>query len=109
MIEWQDTPPKLEPYETIAAEGDWKNFSRTVPKIEVRIGGLLSLERISQDSAAYDKGRDHIRVMEIICAYIRNNSPAQGAVSWHPYEELFTAFSKNLSKKASSSMRMLTL
>ncbi|MBD3804741.1 MAG: pentapeptide repeat-containing protein, partial [Thioclava sp.] len=51
----------------------------TEPNIEVRIGGLLSLERISQDSVAYDKGRDHVRVMEILCAYVRNNAPASGA------------------------------
>ncbi|OOY10965.1 hypothetical protein BMG00_14550 [Thioclava marina] len=52
---------------------------RSEPNIEVRIGGLLSLERISQDSVAYDKGRDHVRVMEILCAYIRNNAPASEA------------------------------
>lgn len=47
------------------------------PNIEVRIGGLLSLERISQDSLHYDKGRDHVRVMEILCAYVRENSNAR--------------------------------
>lgn len=57
------------------AEGE-----RTVPNIEVRIGGLLSLERIAQDSTRYDKGRDHVRVMEILCAYVRENAPASGAV-----------------------------
>lgn len=45
----------------------------TEPNIEVRIGGILALERISQDSA-----RDHIQVMEILCAYIRENAPADG-------------------------------
>ncbi|MDP5308253.1 pentapeptide repeat-containing protein [Paracoccus sp. 2205BS29-5] len=54
----------------------------TAPNLEVRIGGLLSLERIAQDSTAYDKGRDHVRVMEIICAYIRNNAPASDAVEF---------------------------
>ncbi|MGQ0566813.1 MAG: pentapeptide repeat-containing protein [Gemmobacter sp.] len=49
---------------------------QTVPNIEVRIGGILSLERIAQDSCAYDKGRDHVRVMEILCAYVRENAPA---------------------------------
>lgn len=44
------------------------------PNIEVRIGGILSLERIAQDSTSYDAGRDHVRVMEILCAYIRENS-----------------------------------
>lgn len=51
----------------------------TEPNLEVRMGGLLSLERIAQDSTAYDKGRDHVRVMEIICAYIRHNAPASKA------------------------------
>ena len=44
------------------------------PNIEVRIGGILSLERIAQDSTTYDGGRDHVRIMEILCAYIRENS-----------------------------------
>lgn len=59
--------------------GDWQINKRTVPNIEVRIGGLLSLERIAQDSTRYDKGRDHVRVMEILCAYVRENAPASGA------------------------------
>ena len=41
---------------------------RTEPNLEVRIGAILSLERIAQDSA-----RDHIQIMEILCAYIRQN------------------------------------
>jgi uncharacterized protein YjbI with pentapeptide repeats len=49
----------------------------TEPNIEVRIGGLLSLERIAQDSTRYDKGRDHVLVMEILCAYVRENSNAR--------------------------------
>ncbi len=59
--------------------GPWQVVQRTVPNIEVRIGGLLSLERIAQDSTNYDKGRDHVRVMEILCAYVRENAPAEGA------------------------------
>ncbi len=47
------------------------------PNIEVRIGGLLSLQRIAQDSVTYDKGRDHVRMMQILCAYVRNNAPAK--------------------------------
>ena len=45
----------------------------------MRIGGLLSLERIAQDSTQNDKGRDHVRVMEILCAYVRENAPASEA------------------------------
>ncbi len=70
---------------TVKVDGDEK----TVPNIEVRIGGLLSLERIAQDSTRYDQGRDHVRVMEIICAYIRENAPASDAIDfpepeWEP-------------------------
>ncbi|PQO23912.1 hypothetical protein C2I36_05570 [Rhodobacteraceae bacterium WD3A24] len=64
----------------------WQVFSETVPNIEVRIGAILSLERIAQDSTTHDQGRDHVRVMEILCAYIRNNAPADDAKD-HPYGE----------------------
>ncbi|MCW1932999.1 pentapeptide repeat-containing protein [Pararhodobacter zhoushanensis] len=56
----------------------------TKPNLEVRIGAILSLERIAQDSTTHDKGRDHVRVMEILCAYIRENAPASSA-QYHPY------------------------
>lgn len=61
----------------------------TLPNIEVRIGGLLSLERIAQDSVRYDEGRDHVRVMEILCAYVRENAPASEAKQGihHIYEK----------------------
>lgn len=61
-----------------SADGD-KSIERSEPNIEVRIGAILSLERIAQDSTKHDKGRDHVRVMEILCAYIRENAPASGA------------------------------
>ena len=41
----------------------------TVPNLEVRIGAIYALERISQDSA-----RDHWQVMEILTAYLRQNA-----------------------------------
>lgn len=44
---------------------------RTEPNIEVRIGAIFALERVSQDSE-----RDHIQIMEILCAYIRENAAA---------------------------------
>jgi len=49
----------------------------TLPNIEVRIGAILSLERIAQASTTHDRGRDHVRVMEILCAYVRENSNAR--------------------------------
>ena len=56
-----------------AVEGLGKNKENDKPVIEVRIGALLALERIAQDSI-----RDHISVMEILCAYIQENSPITG-------------------------------
>ncbi len=41
----------------------------TEPNLEVRIGAIYSLERIAQDS-----DRDHIQIMEILCAYVRENA-----------------------------------
>ena len=64
----------------------------TEPNIEVRIGAILSLERIAQDSTTHDHGRDHVRVMEILCAYIRENAPASKAKDhdfgeWEPMKD----------------------
>ena len=42
----------------------------TDANIEVRLGAVYALERLSQDS-----DRDHIQIMEILCAYIRTNAP----------------------------------
>lgn len=42
----------------------------TLPNLEVRIGSIYALERIARDSP-----RDHINIMEILCAYIRHNAP----------------------------------
>ena len=57
--------------------GKWDVVEETLPNLEVRMGAILSLERIAQDSTANDNGRDHVRVMEILCAYIRENSNAR--------------------------------
>lgn len=61
------------------ADGKDVTIEETQPNIEVRIGAILSLERIAQDSTIHDKGRDHVRVMEILCAYVRENSNARKA------------------------------
>ena len=51
-----------------------KTVETTEPNIEVRLGGIYALERISKDSLP-----DHIQIMEILCAYVRENAPASGA------------------------------
>ncbi|WP_282076367.1 pentapeptide repeat-containing protein [Epibacterium ulvae] len=43
---------------------------RTEPNIEVRIGSILALERIARQNLDF-----HIQIMEILCAYVRQNAP----------------------------------
>lgn len=74
IIQWQNEDVNLEGTETVGVEGAWQVFKETSPNIEVRTGGILSLERIAQDSIRFDNGRDHVRIMEILCAYIRENT-----------------------------------
>ncbi|MCC5957993.1 MAG: pentapeptide repeat-containing protein [Rhodobacteraceae bacterium] len=66
----QSVVEHLGAVKTVLVDG----VAQSVPNIEVRIGAILSLERIAQDSTRHDKGRDHVRVMEILCAYIRENT-----------------------------------
>ena len=59
----------------------------TEPNLEVRIGAIYALERIAQDSL-----RDHIQIMEILCAYIRENSNATAPENfpleaWEPLKD----------------------
>src|SRR5829696_368599 len=46
-------------------------------KLEIRLGGIYALERIAGDSLAMENlpGRDYSTVMEVITAYVRENSP----------------------------------
>jgi hypothetical protein len=92
VIEWEGEALVRHETETIVETGEWKVFSETVPNLEVRIGAILSLERIAQDSTRHDSGRDHVRVMEILCSYIRHNAPARVAENhsfgeWEPLPE----------------------
>lgn len=77
---------------TVKRAVDGKTVETTEPNLEVRIGAILSLERIAQDSTNHDRGRDHVRVMEILCAYIRHNAPAKDArdfplPDWEPLKD----------------------
>lgn len=44
------------------------------PNLEVRIGSIFALERIARENPDF-----HVQVMEILCAYVRLNSPVIGA------------------------------
>ncbi|WP_293448356.1 pentapeptide repeat-containing protein [Planktotalea sp.] len=52
--------------------GDWQVFKETVPNLEVCIGSIYALERIAKENEAY-----HVQVMEILCAYVRQNAPTE--------------------------------
>lgn len=51
------------------ADGRLRVVETTVPNLEVRLGAIYALERIAKDSE-----RDHVTIMEILCAYIRENA-----------------------------------
>ncbi|AUR11904.1 putative low-complexity protein [Phaeobacter inhibens] len=57
----------------------------TEPNLEVRIGALYGLERIAHDSL-----RDHLQIIEIIYAYVRNNARSDHAPKpfYEEYQEL---------------------
>lgn len=59
---------------TVKVLEDGKTVERTEPNLEVRLGAIYALERIAQDSE-----RDHIPIMETLCAYVRENSNARKA------------------------------
>ncbi|WP_424964499.1 pentapeptide repeat-containing protein [Dinoroseobacter sp. S375] len=54
---------------TQGADGEARVVERSAPNIEVRVGAILSLERISISNPP-----DHVRIMEILCAYVRENA-----------------------------------
>ena len=74
-LEWKGTPLTLPEGAEVTRRDEWKVFSETLPNLEVRIGAVLALERLSQQNDDL-----HVQIMQILCAYIRENSPASGAV-----------------------------
>ena len=64
----------------------------TEPNLEARIGAIYALERLSQYSE-----RDHIQIMEILCAYIRMNAGRKDVAlpEGEPTPEDWRAWAKN--------------
>ncbi|MDX1557764.1 MAG: pentapeptide repeat-containing protein [Marinobacter sp.] len=58
--------------QTVTKGDERVNWEEEQPNIEVRLGGLYTLQRISEDSLP-----DHVRVVETMCAYVRLNSLSQ--------------------------------
>jgi uncharacterized protein YjbI with pentapeptide repeats len=79
----QDRPAPASDTQTMTLGSKWPASSvkldygvealsheQTVPNIEVRIGAIYALERIAKHNLD-----EHIQIMEILCAYVRENAP----------------------------------
>lgn len=75
-FEFKDDPVfDPESHDLIEAEtGGWEPIQQQAPNLEVRIGSIFALERIARENPDF-----HVQVMEILCAYVRLNSPVIGA------------------------------
>jgi hypothetical protein len=88
----QDTRENSEENLHLAREGQiTERFTRAIDqlgatdeannkKLEIRLGGIYALERIAVDSLAMEDspGRDYSTVMEVLTAYVRENTQAPG-------------------------------
>ncbi|WP_238364576.1 pentapeptide repeat-containing protein [Mesobacterium pallidum] len=74
QIEYQGEPFTPAPEVVVAEQGDWQVFSESVPNLEVRIGAIHALGRIARENLDF-----HVQIMQILCAYIRQNSPLESA------------------------------
>jgi uncharacterized protein YjbI with pentapeptide repeats len=63
---------------TVKDPDDPDGAERTAPNMEVRIGSIYALARIARENLSF-----HVQIMQILCAYVRENSKAEGAV---PFE-----------------------
>jgi hypothetical protein len=84
----QDTRENSEENLRLAREGQiTERFTRAIDqlgatdeannkKLEIRLGGIYALKRIAGDSLAMEDspGRDYITVMEVLTAYVRENT-----------------------------------
>jgi hypothetical protein len=60
---------------TVKDPDDPDGAERTAPNMEVRIGSIYALARIARENLSF-----HVQIMQILCAYVRENSKAEGAV-----------------------------
>lgn len=66
-----------ERFEQIQDEGgEWRERRVAEPNIEARIGAIYTLERVAQESI-HATGAEYWPIMETLCAYIRQNAPAE--------------------------------
>jgi hypothetical protein len=74
MFEGRDDPKQPPEGSTDIVRDKWEVANRTQPNLEVRVGAILALERIAKKNPD-----DHVQIMEILCAYIRENAKAKDA------------------------------
>ncbi|MEW9921427.1 pentapeptide repeat-containing protein [Marimonas sp. MJW-29] len=77
-FEFRDQPVDLPAEVEELQRTEWKNFSVSEPVLEVRLGAIYALERIAKDSL-----RDHLEIVEILCSYVRENSPCKELLPSH--------------------------
>ncbi len=78
LFEWRDEPHAMPDgaVRDDAQTTEWKPFAETRPNIEVRTGAILALERLSKK---VEDDEDYKRIMEILCAYLRENFRCESA------------------------------
>jgi uncharacterized protein YjbI with pentapeptide repeats len=84
-FEWQDerfTYPDDAIFRKDDPPSEWQNIGVTLPNMEVRVGAIHALGRIARENLGF-----HVQIMEILCAYVRENSPADDAVKFKMPEE----------------------
>lgn len=59
----------VDEYITVTGSTKKDVVSKTVPNIEIRLGGIYALEKIAKDHKSL-----HMPVMEILCSYVRQNA-----------------------------------
>ena len=67
--------------------------------LTARQKALLELEQVAREAAHLQLGSDYLRTMERLCAYVRHEAPAKGAVAfplpdWQPLADNATAAEK---------------
>ncbi len=67
----------------------------TLPNMEVRIGAIHALGRIARENLNF-----HVQIMEILCAYVRENAAAGGAMPYKPLKLLVNYIEEGLSAEA---------
>lgn len=65
-----------------------ERFTRAIEQMgnenmAIRLGGIYALERIAKDSA-----KDHWQIVEVLTAYVRENSPARWEMNPKPYIQI---------------------